>query len=154
MIASKELGESVQELSISACLFSFFNIYIYTHTYIYTYTLTYITLIKNTIQMLYLPYWITVQYRWPSWQPRGAEGILWDKSESPSNTTWFSFSSLSPVQLFVTPWTAAHQASLSITNSRSLLKLMSIESMKSSNHLTLCRPRLQSIGVSASASIL
>ena len=56
MIASKELGESVQELSISACLSSFFNIYIYTHTYIYTYTLTYITLIKNTIQMLYLPY--------------------------------------------------------------------------------------------------
>ena len=107
MIASKELGESVQELSISDCLSSFFKIYIYiyiyTHTHIYTHKLTYITLIKNTIQMLYLPYWITVQYRWPSWQPRGAEGILWDKSESPSNTTWFSFSSLSPVQLFVTP---------------------------------------------------
>ena len=45
---------------------------------------------------------------------------------------------LSPVQLFVTPWTAAHQASLSFTNSRSLLKLMSIESVMPSNHLILC----------------
>ena len=49
---------------------------------------------------------------------------------------------LSHVQLFVIPWTAAHQASLSITNSRSLLKLMSIESVMSSNHLILCRPLL------------
>ena len=46
------------------------------------------------------------------------------------------------VQLFVTPWTAAHQDSLSITNSRSLLKLMSIESVMLSNHLILCRPPL------------
>ena len=77
-----------------------------------------------------------------------------------------------------TPWTAAHQAFLSITNSRSLLKLMSIESVMPSNHLILCRPLLllpsifpririfffpmsqffasggQSIGVSASASVL
>ena len=45
---------------------------------------------------------------------------------------------LSRGQLFVTPWTAAHQASLSITNSRSLLKLMSIESVMPSNHLILC----------------
>ena len=42
-----------------------------------------------------------------------------------------------------TPWTAAHQASLSITNSRSLLKLMSIESVMPSNHLILCHPLLQ-----------
>ena len=42
----------------------------------------------------------------------------------------------------MTPWTAAHQASLSITNSRSLLKLMSIESLMPSNHLILCRPLL------------
>ena len=49
---------------------------------------------------------------------------------------------LSHVQLFATPWTAAHQASLSITNSRSLLKLMSIKSVMSSNHLILCRPLL------------
>ena len=40
----------------------------------------------------------------------------------------------------MTPWTAAHQASLSITNSRSLLKLMSTESVMPSNHLILCRP--------------
>ena len=49
---------------------------------------------------------------------------------------------LSPVQLFVTPWTAARQASLSITNSQSLLKLMSIEFVTPSNHLILCRPLL------------
>ena len=47
---------------------------------------------------------------------------------------------LSCVWLFVTPWTAACQASLSITNSRSPLKLMSIESVMPSNHLILCRP--------------
>ena len=48
--------------------------------------------------------------------------------------------SLSRVCLSVTPWTAAHQASLSITNSWSLLKLMSIESVIPSNHLILCHP--------------
>ena len=84
--------------------------------------------------------------------------------------------SVNRVQLFVTPWTAACQASLSITSSQSLLKLMSIESLMPSNHLIFCHPlssRLQSfpasgsfqmsqlfvsddqsIGVSASASIL
>ena len=50
--------------------------------------------------------------------------------------------SLSSVRLFVTSWTAAHQASLSITNSWSLLKLMSIESVMPSNHLILCCPLL------------
>ena len=49
---------------------------------------------------------------------------------------------LNCVPLSATPWTAAHQASLSITNSRSLLKLMSIESVMPSNHLILCRPLL------------
>ena len=49
-----------------------------------------------------------------------------------------SVQSLSCVRLFVTPWTAAHQASLSITNSWSLLKLMSIESVMPSNSLILC----------------
>ena len=53
-----------------------------------------------------------------------------------------SVQSLSHVRLFVTPWTAALHASLSITNSRSLLKLMCIESMMPSNHLILCRPLL------------
>ena len=49
---------------------------------------------------------------------------------------------LSCVWLFATPWTIAHQASLSITNSQSLLKLMSIELVMLSNHLILCRPLL------------
>ena len=49
---------------------------------------------------------------------------------------------LSRVQLFATPWTAARQASLSITNSQSLPKLMSIESVMPSSHLILCRPLL------------
>ena len=51
-----------------------------------------------------------------------------------------SVQSLSHVQLFATPWTAVRQASLSITNSRSLLKLMSIESVMPFNHLILCWP--------------
>ena len=55
-----------------------------------------------------------------------------------SSSVW----SLSHVRLFATPWTAAHQASLSITNSRSLFKPMSIESVMPSNHLILCRPLL------------
>ena len=46
------------------------------------------------------------------------------------------------VRLFVTPWTAATQASLSITNSQSVLKPMSIESVMPSNHLILCHPLL------------
>ena len=49
---------------------------------------------------------------------------------------------LSHVSLFATPWTVAHQASLSITNFQSLLKLMSIKSMMPSNHLILCHPLL------------
>ena len=53
-----------------------------------------------------------------------------------------SVQSLSRVQLFATPWTTALQDSLSITNSQSLLKLMSIESVMPSNHLILCRPLL------------
>ena len=90
-----------------------------------------------------------------------------------SNSVQFS---LSCVRLFATPWTAAQQASLSITNSQSLLKLMSLDSVMPSNHLILCHPLLlppsicpsiralsdesilhiggQSIGVSASASFL
>ena len=87
-----------------------------------------------------------------------------------------SVQSLSSVWLFVTSWTAARQASLSITNSQSLLKLTSIMSVMPSNHLILCCPLLlppsifpsirvfsnesvlciggQSIGASASASVL
>ena len=71
-----------------------------------------------------------------------------------------SVQSLSHVWLFVTPWTAACQASLSITNSRSLPKFMSTESVMPSNHLILCRPLLllpsvfPSIRVFSSESVL
>ena len=53
-----------------------------------------------------------------------------------------SVQSLSHVQLCATPWTAARQASLSITNSQSLIKVMSVELVMPSNHLILCRPLL------------
>ena len=57
-------------------------------------------------------------------------------------TLFSSVQSLSHVCLFVTPWTAARQVSLSTNNSQSLLKLMSIKSVTPSNHLILCRPLL------------
>ena len=71
-----------------------------------------------------------------------------------------SVQSLSRVRLFVTPWTAERQASLSITNSQSLPKLMSIESVMPSNHLILCHPLLllpsifPSISVFSNESVL
>ena len=71
-----------------------------------------------------------------------------------------SVQSVSHVWLFVTPWTTAHQASLSITNSWSLLKVMSIESVMPSNHLILCHPPLfppsnfSSIRVFSNGSVL
>ena len=58
------------------------------------------------------------------------------------NTAKKSVQSLSCVQLSATPWTAARQASLFITNSQSLLKLMSIQSVRPFNHLILCHPLL------------
>ena len=67
------------------------------------------------------------------------EELHWGKGNE-VNLQFSSVQSLSRVQLIVTPWTAAHQASLSITNSRSLLKLMSIKSEMPSYHLILCRP--------------
>ena len=79
-----------------------------------------------------------------------------------SDNSWkfSSVQSLSHVWLFVTPWIAAHQASLSITNSRSLFKIMSIESVMPSSYLILCRPLLllppipPSIGVLSNESTL
>ena len=62
--------------------------------------------------------------------------------QSISSTQFSLIQLLNHVRLFVTPWTAAHQASLSITNSWSLLKLMSTKSVMPSNHLILCRPLL------------
>ena len=72
----------------------------------------------------------------PHW-PIRSQKELWNPPPPLS-----SVQSLSRVRLFATPWTAASQSSLSITNSWSLLKLMSIESMMPSNHLILCRPFL------------
>ena len=81
--------------------------------------------------------------------------LVW-LSPGPSSSVW----ALSSVRLFVTPWTTAHQASLSITNSWRLLKLMSIELVMPSNHLILCRPLLllpsifPSVRVFSSESVL
>ena len=63
----------------------------------------------------------------------------WIEAETVS-VQFSSVQSLSRVRLFVTPWTSALQASLSITNSWNLLRLMSIESVMPSNHLILCHP--------------
>ena len=59
-----------------------------------------------------------------------------------NDKTFSSVQQLSRARLFATPWTAAHQASLSITNSQSLLKLMPIELGMPSNHLIFCHPLL------------
>ena len=89
---------------------------------------------------------------WPTWgycpYSRRTESILIarDREFIPQRTNPFIFFSsvqlLNRVRLFVTPWIAARQASLSITNSKSLPKLMSIESVMPSNHLILCHPLL------------
>ena len=71
-----------------------------------------------------------------SWQIDG------ETMETVSSVQFSSVQSLSRVLLFVTPWIAARQASLSITNSWSSLRLMSIESVMPSSHLILCRPLL------------
>ena len=120
-------------------------------------------------------WWATVHRVAKSWTQ-----LKWLSTHAPpcelSTDTFSSVQSLSLVQLFATPWTAACQASLSITKYWCLLKLMPIESMMASNHLILCYPLLllpsifpnirvfprsqfltsggQSIGVSASASVL
>ena len=74
-------------------------------------------------------------YLWPQW-------IVWLCKSFNICKTFSSAQLLSNIWLFETPWTAAHQASLSITNSQSLLKLMSIELVMPSNHLILCHPLL------------
>ena len=101
---------------------------------------------------------------------------LWKRFGRKFSYMFSSVQSLSCVQVFATPWTTACQASLSFTNSGSLLKRMSIESVMPFNHLILYRPLLsflqsfpasesfpvsqffssggQSIGVSASATVL
>ena len=94
-----------------------------------------------------------IESRSPSWQ---ADSLSTELPQKPhlsalhtlihlilfSSVQFSSVQSLSRVRLFVTPWIAARQASLSITNSQSSLKFMSIESVMPSSHLILCRPLL------------
>ena len=83
--------------------------------------------------------------------PRSFTGVLLGYTSihmiiKQNNLQWFvGIQSLRPVRLFATPWTAAFQASLSLTISQSLPKSMSTESMMTSNHLILCCPLLPSI---------
>ena len=73
-----------------------------------------------------------------SWESLGLQG----DPVNPKGNQFSSVQSFSHVRLLATPWTTAHQASLSITNSQSLPKLISIESVMPSNHLILCHPLL------------
>ena len=78
-----------------------------------------------------------------TWSPTlQADSLPYGATRGTLHEQFNSVQSLSPVLLFGTPWTAACQASLSITNSQSALKLMSIESVMPSNHLILCGPFL------------
>ena len=82
------------------------------------------------------------------WALKGLERLTWaviSSGMSKRSASWIQFNSvqsLSCVRFFETPWTTARQASLSITNSRSLPKPMSIESVMSSSYLILCHPLL------------
>ena len=106
---------------------------------------------------LYLSETMKISYGWPlAWKVNLVEIFL-----PYQGIKWFSsVQSLSCVRLFVTPWIAAHQTSLSITNSRSSLRLTSIEAVMPSSHLILCRPLLllppipSSIKVFSNESIL
>ena len=87
-------------------------------------------------------------FNWVYWAVKSKKPcILWER-EDEGNFTWLLFlqfssvQSLSRVRLLAKPWIAACQASLSITNSRSLPKLTCIESVMPSSHLILCRPLL------------
>ena len=100
---------------LSWFIYIYIYIYIYTHTHTHTHTRMYIYIYSG----------------------------LMDNFVNPCYYNQFSsVQSLSCVWLFATPWTAARQASLSITNSQSWLKLISIESVMWSSHLILCRPLL------------
>ena len=81
-----------------------------------------------------------IEPRSPASQEPRSPGLQTDSL--PLSDHFSSVQSLSRIQLFAIPWTAARQASLSITNSQSLLKLMSVESVMPSNHLILCCPLL------------
>ena len=131
-------------------------------------------------QSLEHPYLVSLNFNLSSEQPSRKHQSHWEFRESEAESVgrcgFSSVQSLSRVQLFTTPWTATCQASLSITNSWSLLKLVSIELVMPSNHLSSVTPfssclqsfpesgsfqmsqlfpsGSQRIGVSASASAL
>ena len=84
--------------------------------------------------------WVWVNSR--SWLWTGRPGILQSMGSQRVRHYWATELNWSRVRLFVTPWTAAYQASLSFTISQSLLQLMSIELVMLSNHLILCCPLL------------
>ena len=96
--------------------------------------------------VLYFPASSPLSY--VGWDTRLSSSTLWASGPSVGKSPiWLSLRRpivqlLSHIQFFVTPWTAAHQASLSITNSQSLFQLMSIKSVMLSNHLILCHPLL------------
>ena len=91
-------------------------------------------------QLLYLSYLFLIHYCFLSLILSSFHYIYWLEVLSLRILQFSSVQLLSHVQLFVTPWIAARQASLSITNSRSSLKLTSIESVIPSSHLILCHP--------------
>ena len=83
-----------------------------------------------------------------AWRPCVLGPCSWAAPNTPCFVQFSSVQLLSHVQLFVTPWIAARQASLSITNSQSLLKVMSTESVMPFNHLILCHPSLPALNPS------
>ena len=88
--------------------------------------------------------WVHYSHYWIILHPRDKSHLImvYNPFNMLLNSVSVQFSSISHVWLFATPWIAARQASLSITNSQSSLKLMSIESVMPSSHLILCRPLL------------
>ena len=95
---------------------------------------------RNKVGKLKTPRWGWVWHA--LWVFKFGLKIYWSGQKWEHSGNFASAQLLSHVQLFVTPWTAARQASLSFTNSRSLLKLMSIQLVMPSNHLLLCLPLL------------
>ena len=90
----------------------------------------------------YLTYMQSISWEMPGWMTHKLESRLPGEISTTSDILIVVVQLLSHVWLFSTPWTTAHQASLSLTISHSLLQLMSIESVLPTNHLTLCRPLL------------
>ena len=108
------------------------NIYIYTHTHTY----------MNVYVYIFIYNWITLLYSINLYHIVNQLSVQFFDQTDQTRSNQLSVQSLSHVQRFATPWTAAHQVSLSITNSHTLLKLMSIAWVMPSNHLILCRPLL------------